>query len=42
MTHWAIALYERYVQLFGEPIEQPITSQSLASQAKDEPRDDVT
>jgi len=24
--HWAIALYERYVQLYGEPIEQPITT----------------
>lgn len=26
MTHWALALYERYVQLYGEPIEQPIKS----------------
>lgn len=26
--HWIITLYERYVQLFGEPIEQPITSES--------------
>jgi len=26
MTHWAIALYERYVQLYGDPIEQPITT----------------
>lgn len=25
-THWAITLYERYVQLYGEPIEQPIKS----------------
>lgn len=24
-THWAITLYERYVQLYGEPIDQPIT-----------------
>jgi hypothetical protein len=23
--HWALTLYERYVQLYGEPIEQPIT-----------------
>ena len=30
MTHWAIALYERYVQLYGEPIEQPITSATIA------------
>lgn len=22
---WVITLYERYVQLFGDPIEQPIT-----------------
>lgn len=26
MTHWAITLYERYVQLYGEPIEQPISA----------------
>lgn len=26
MTHWALALYERYVQLYGEPIEQPINA----------------
>jgi hypothetical protein len=26
MTHWAILLYERYVQLYGEPIDQPITA----------------
>jgi hypothetical protein len=26
MTHWAIALYERYVQLYGDPIEQPISA----------------
>jgi hypothetical protein len=24
--HWAILLYERYVQLYGEPIEQPINA----------------
>lgn len=23
--HWAVILYERYVQLYGEPIEAPIT-----------------
>jgi hypothetical protein len=23
--HWALTLYERYVQLYGEPIEQPMT-----------------
>ena len=23
--HWAVTLYERYVQLYGDPIEQPIT-----------------
>lgn len=23
--HWIITLYERYVQLYGDPIEQPIT-----------------
>jgi hypothetical protein len=22
--HWVITLYERYVQLYGDPIEQPI------------------
>jgi len=22
--HWAITLYQRYVQLYGEPIEAPI------------------
>ena len=22
--HWAITLYRRYVELYGEPIEQPI------------------
>jgi hypothetical protein len=26
--HWVITLYERYVQLFGEPIEQPITPEN--------------
>ena len=30
--HWVITLYERYVQLYGDPIEQPITPNS-------EPRD---
>lgn len=25
-NHWAITLYERYVALYGEPIEQPITA----------------
>lgn len=29
MTHWAIALYDRYVQLYGEPIEQPIRSNEV-------------
>jgi hypothetical protein len=29
---WVITLYERYVQLYGEPIEQPIT-------LKPEPKD---
>ena len=29
---WVVALYERYVQLYGDPIEQPIT-------LKSEPRD---
>jgi hypothetical protein len=24
VTHWALTLYERYVQLYGEPIEQPM------------------
>jgi hypothetical protein len=24
--HWAITLYKRYVELYGEPIEQPIES----------------
>ena len=23
--HWVRTLYERYVQLYGDPIEQPIT-----------------
>jgi hypothetical protein len=23
--HWAITLYERYVQLYGDPIEQPMS-----------------
>jgi hypothetical protein len=23
--HWALTLYERYVQLYGDPIEQPMT-----------------
>lgn len=23
--HWVITLYERYVELYGDPIEQPIT-----------------
>jgi hypothetical protein len=23
---WAITLWERYLQLFGEPVEQPITA----------------
>ena len=22
--HWVITLYERYVQLYGDPIEQPL------------------
>jgi hypothetical protein len=40
MTHWAITLYERYVQLYGEPIEQPIvasTSESMPA-SPGEPR----
>lgn len=24
--HWVITLYERYVALYGDPIEQPITT----------------
>ena len=24
-AHWVRTLYERYVQLYGDPIEQPIT-----------------
>jgi len=39
MTHWALALYERYVQLYGEPIEQPIhTNQPLPDDAATQPR----
>jgi hypothetical protein len=22
--HWVITLYERYIELYGDPIEQPI------------------
>lgn len=41
MTHWAIALYERYVQLFGEPIEQPIDPRLPVNEsASGAPRDD--
>lgn len=24
-NHWAITLYQRYVELYGDEIEQPIT-----------------
>lgn len=29
--HWALTLYERYVQLYGEPIEQPMTPRAESS-----------
>ena len=28
--HWVITLYERYVQLYGDPIEQPIKPKDFA------------
>lgn len=31
MTHWAITLYERYVELYGDPIEQPIIASNSDS-----------
>jgi hypothetical protein len=27
--HWVRTLYERYVQLYGDPIEQPITNKKI-------------
>jgi len=29
--YWALMLYERYVQLYGDPIEQPIRSEQPLS-----------
>ena len=29
--NWALTLYERYVQLYGEPIEQPMTPRTESS-----------
>ena len=29
--NWALTLYERYVQLYGEPIEQPMTPRAESS-----------
>lgn len=28
-NHWAITLYQRYVELYGDPIEQPLTPKSM-------------
>lgn len=41
--HWAITLYERYVHLYGDPIEQPISanaphSDSVPPASPGEPR----
>jgi hypothetical protein len=38
--HWAITLYQRYVALYGEPIEQPLQddpSQSPRSAVTERP-----
>jgi hypothetical protein len=29
---WAITLYERYVELYGEPIEQPLPDEPVSPQ----------
>ena len=34
--HWVRTLYERYVQLYGDPIEQPITKDDEATEQHDQ------
>ena len=34
MTHWALTLYERYVQLYGDPIEQPMRPSPAADETQ--------
>jgi hypothetical protein len=34
--HWVRTLYERYVQLYGDPIEQPITTESRPAEGHDQ------
>lgn len=33
--HWARTLYERYVQLYGDPIEQPLPRRKPDEQEKE-------
>jgi len=35
--HWVRTLYERYVQLYGDPIEQPITTEKPAEDGDQHP-----
>lgn len=30
--HWALTLYERYMQLYGDPIEQPMSPRATDPQ----------
>ena len=34
--HWVRTLYERYVQLYGDPIEQPINTNANAAEERDQ------
>jgi len=36
--HWVRTLYERYVQLYGDPIEQPINKKEEESQDREPER----
>lgn len=34
--HWVRTLYERYVQLYGDPIEQPINTNETQAEEHDQ------
>ena len=34
--HWVRTLYERYVQLYGDPIEQPINTNEKQVEERDQ------
>lgn len=37
MSDWAMLLYQRYVQLYGDPIERPIPDDAGKAPAEDAP-----